>query len=132
MAAIPTLLSALVCEQIIIETGTQKKTLVNVFDTLTSETLPAVRALGIFVRLTDLDGSYKVEIRVVHVAGLEERLIGKLTMKDVEVHEPGIFVDVALNLPPAAYQDYGRYEFQIWANDDLYLGRTFIDVQRPK
>lgn len=79
-----------------------------------------------FVRLTDLEGTYDFEIRVVHL-GDEEKPVGTVKISDFHIEDRLGMADIALNLPPVPFPEFGRYEFQLFA-DDVYLGRAIVET----
>jgi len=77
MNNIPSVLAIVLCDWIIIEQGTGKKTLVGLFDNLNAPAFPFLRPLGFYARLTDLDGDYKFDVRVVRLEGAGEELMAR-------------------------------------------------------
>jgi len=67
MESIPSLLSFLICDMIIIEAGTKKKTLVGVFDAVNAQRVLTPVRVGLYARLTDMEGTYAFKIHVVHL-----------------------------------------------------------------
>lgn len=120
------MLAILLCDQIIVEQGTNKKSLIGLFDRLHTQEVPATRRLGFFARLTDLEGTYNFEIRVVYL-GHEEESVGTVKISDFQIQDRLGMVDIALNLPPVPFPRFGRYEFQLFA-DDVYLGRAVVET----
>jgi hypothetical protein len=125
MATVPSALAILICDQIITEAQTQKKTLVGVFDKIWGPQLPVAQRLGFFARITDAEGDYKFTIRVVRLDDAEE-LIGQMDSPTMHLDDRLSGIDLALNLP-AMFPKFGHYEFQLYANDQ-YIGRAKIDV----
>ena len=74
---LPSVLAILLCDWIIIECGTGKKTLVGIFDELGSPSFPASRTVGFYARLTDLEGSYHFNVRIVRLDGDERGIDGQ-------------------------------------------------------
>jgi hypothetical protein len=126
MPSIPTPLAILLCDQVIIEMQTMKKTLVGLFDKLTTQEFPMVQRLGFYARLTDLDGTYTFTIRVISITG-EEELIGSMESPPATSTDRLGLMELALNLPPMPFPKAGRYEFQLFANQD-YIGRAVVDA----
>jgi len=67
-ANIPSLIAILLCEQIILEQGSSKKTLVGVFDDLWSTSERTTYRVGFYAKTTDLEGRYRFAIKVVRIA----------------------------------------------------------------
>src|ERR1700674_1385164 len=63
---IPTLLAFLICESVIHDAETQKKTLVGVFDRVMTPGVPLQMAgLGLYAKLVEGSGPYTFKIRMV-------------------------------------------------------------------
>ena len=130
MNNIPSVLAILLCDGIIIEQGTGKKTLVGLFNNLNAASFPTVQPVGFYASLTDLDGHYRFDIRVVRLAGETEELMGGAEA-EFESHDRLATLEMAVNLPPVPFTGPGRYEFQLFA-DGIYIGRATLNVQpRP-
>ena len=124
---IPVLVAVLVCDAAVADPSSGKKNLIGIFDRVYVAKFPTNRAMSIYMKLTDAEGSYKIEVRYVQVSS------GKVLAKaegDVQVKSRLESSDFSLSFPPMPIPIEGRYEFQIWANS-IFLGGTFIDtVQR--
>src|SRR5260370_41238879 len=96
---VPSVLSILICDYVILEAGTNKKTLVGVFDSVNTTQLPVFQRLGFYARLTDMWGKYRFKIRIV-VLDEEEQLIGGLETNEIEATDRLAIMELALNLPP--------------------------------
>jgi hypothetical protein len=67
-APIPAVVAFLICEKIIAEAETKKKTLVNVFDRILSSQFPATFGpFCIYVRMVDAEGDYSIRVEFVHL-----------------------------------------------------------------
>lgn len=122
---IPTLLAFLICESVIHDAETQKKTIVGVFDRVLAGVAPQPINLGIYAKLVEGSGQYTFKIRMVN-------------LKD---DGPVVQVPIAANwaLPEAPFElgvnfrglvipEFGKYEFQLHA-DDIYLGRVVFSLE---
>ena len=129
-ANIPSLLAILLCDQIILEQGNGKKTLVGVFDDLWSPAEPIAQKIGFFARMTDLEGNYRFAIKVVRTAAEGEIVVASV---DIPVEQPITDrlanLDIALNLPPTVFPRFGKYEFQLFSND-MCIGRAALNCRK--
>jgi len=126
MNNIPSVLAILLCDWIIIEQGTEKKTLVGVFENLKSTGFPVVRPMGFYARLTDLEGHYHFTLRIVRLNGDKEDFMAGAEFNFKSDDRLGT-LELALNLPAVPFTEPGRYEFQLSA-DGIYLGRAAMNV----
>jgi hypothetical protein len=116
------------CDKIIIEQGTEKKSLIGVFGQLRAPVVPVAAPMAFYARMTDAEGEYIFRVDLVY--SNENKLIGRLETEALRVGNRLGFVELALNTPPLLFPAHGRYEFQLFGND-VYLGHVTLDVQQP-
>jgi hypothetical protein len=128
-ANVPFLLALLICDYVIIEAVSNKKSAIGIFDNLWAEAIPVQQRIGILARLTDMEGQYALSIKVVRIEGDSEHLIVKGEFAPVIVVDRLHKIDLALNLPSVQFPAFGAYEIQLFAND-IFLGRASLNVQK--
>ena len=124
-------MSLLLCDSVIVDAISQKKTLVGIFDLILAVSVPAGQKMGLYARLTDLDGAYIFKARVVCLSDSDsgEELVFGLETPMSEWSDPLQIVELALNLPPILFPKFGRYEVQLFANE-IYIGRAVVTVSK--
>lgn len=130
MASIPSVLAILLADQVIVDIETKKKTVVGIFDTIVAPQFPMFQHIGFYARLMDMEGRYKFTIRVVHLGETEggaETLVGAMETGEIQSDDRLATVELPLNLPPVPFTKAGRYEFELFSNDD-YIGRATLNV----
>ena len=116
------------CDTVIQEAGTGKKTLVGVFDRFNFPSVPAqIVGFTFFARLTDLNGSYTFRIDVADLR--EDKILARIETNEVTHDDPLGSMDLVLTMPPIQFNNFGMHEFQLYANR-VYLGRYVIDVRK--
>jgi len=121
----PFLVAILLCDQVIVEQGTGRKTLVGTLDRLSAASFPFDRDVTLFAKLTDAEGVYRVRVDFVHVS--TDRLLGRVEVPDpVHVADRLGYLDIVLRLT-APIDGAGLDEFRVLAND-AYLGRATLRV----
>lgn len=124
---IPTLLAFLVCETVIHDAETQKKTLVGIFDRVLSPTAPVqIGALGLYAKLVEGSGKYTFRIRMVNLKD-ESQVMDMSTPANWTVPEAPL--EFGVNIRGLPIQAFGTYEFQLYANE-VYLGRAVFNVEK--
>lgn len=121
---IPVLVAALVCDVAATDPSTRKKSLIGIFDRITVGKFPTKRPVSVYIKVTDAEGEYKLEMRYIQCA------TGKiLAGADGGLHSKDKLasIDMIVHFPPVPIPEEGRYEFKIWANN-IFLGSTFIDA----
>jgi len=121
----PSVVAMLVCDQIIAEQGTGKKSLVGVFDNMYSPGFPVQTRFAVYAKLVDLDqGQYKCRVRLVKLK--DETLVADLTA-DLVINDPLSPAELAINMVGIIVPEAGKYEFQLYA-DDIYLHRITLNA----
>ncbi len=114
----PVVKAFLVCDQVIHDAQTGKKTLVGVFHELRADRFPAVHpVLWIYANLTDARGQYAFEIRFVDVE--RNKVLGNGTPPPIKIPGPLQTTELSAQLRNVQLPDAGTYEFQLLTNDEL-------------
>ncbi len=123
---VPSVLAMLLCDQIIIDAQTQKKSLIGIFDKFNAVAFPASANTAVYVKLADAEGAYDFKIRVVNLR--DETLIADVSARGtVQTRlEPA---DVAVHLLGFMVPEPGKYEFQLFVND-IYLTRITMEARQ--
>lgn len=126
---VPVLVAVLVCDTAVAEPATGKKSLIGIFDRVIARTFPSQRPMSVYVKLTDAEGSYKIQLRYVQTGSGQELARAETPAESASRLGSLEFV---FSTPPLLIPAEGRYEFQVFAND-IYLGSTFVDaVAQPQ
>jgi hypothetical protein len=121
---VPLLIAALVCDVAATDPSTRKHNLIGIFDRIFAGGFPTARPMSVYLKLTDAEGHYDLEINFVQVASGKLLAGAKGTL---DVPDRLSSVDTSISFPPLALPAAGRYEFQIRANS-VFLGSTFLDA----
>jgi len=125
MNPIPSVQAMLICEKIIEEAETRKKSLINIFSGIKSTGLPSVLSMGLYARLTDGEGSYQFRFDIIHLPSDEK--IASATLPALPVTDRLAPMEVVVVIPQIKFEKIGKYEFQMYA-DDVFLGHVSVDV----
>ncbi len=118
-APIPSVVAMLVCDQVIVEQGTGKKSLIGVFENVNAPAFPTPTRLAIYAKLVDASGHYDFLIRLVNLK--DETKVAELKAQaNLDPRAPSEF---AINIIGMVLPEPGKYEFQLYAND-TYLHRV--------
>ncbi len=119
----------LLCDQVITDAETGKKTLVGVFDSMRPPTAPfPAPPFAIYARLSDAEGKYTFRTDIVYLDADEK--MGNIQVGEADAPDRLKFVDLIMRIPPGMALKYGTYEFQLYAND-VFIGRITMRVERP-
>ncbi|OGF53237.1 MAG: hypothetical protein A2Z21_09740 [Candidatus Fraserbacteria bacterium RBG_16_55_9] len=119
----------ILCDQVITDEATKKKTLIGVFDRIWVSKFPAKHTpAALYIRLFDAQGD--CDIRVDYVKVDEQTNLGQVTGK-MQSGKRHTSVELAIALPPIEIPAPGEYEFRLWINE-LYSHRVrFVAEQLP-
>ncbi len=123
----PVLTAFLVCDQIVEDAATGKKTIVGVFNRIASSNFPTQYApVSLYVKLIDCEGDYDFRIEFVQVSSQELLVECNGTANSKTRHEYAEFV---LPCPPLPLPSPGEYEFRLWMNSS-FLGNARIKASQ--
>ena len=122
-APIPSVVVMLVCDQVIVEQGTGKKSLIGVFEQINSFFYPTQTKLAIYAKLADVDGHYDFLIRLVNLK--DETKVAELKAEANLVRTAP--AEFAINIAGIVVPEPGKYEFQLYANE-VYLHRVTMNA----
>jgi len=126
----PNVKAILICDQIIHEFGTNKKSLIGIFEDIHITAFPhTYPRIAVYVNLTDAHGKYVVELRLVNSA--DNTVIGSGQTPEVQIDNPLRTCEFALQIQNLIFRNPGVYEFQVSANGDLIATKAF-NVKRVR
>jgi hypothetical protein len=120
----PEVLAMILCDQIITDIETNKKSLIGIFDQVETASLPClVHELHVYLSLTDGHGTLPVALACVAVDEGEELFRGE---SEVEFADPLQVVELQFVFPNARFPTAGEYRFQFSAGGALLRERKFV------
>lgn len=123
-APIPSVVAMLVCEQVITEFGTGKKSLIGIFENVNSVSFPTQIRIGIYAKLVDADGDYEILIRLVNLK--DESRVADIKAAAKGIKREGA-AEIVVNIAGIVLPEPGKYEFQLFAND-AFLHRVTMNA----
>ena len=121
---IPFLVAAIVCDVAAEDPNTGKANLIGLFSHVSVREYPTRRSVSLYIKITDAEGYYPLEIQYVLVNTGE--VIGAAT-EEVEVGDRTDSVDVLMAFPEILIPQPGRYEFRIKVSG-MFLGNAVFDA----
>jgi hypothetical protein len=120
----PSVKAILICDQIIHEFGTNKKSLIGIFEDIHIAAFPhSYPRIAVYVNLTDAHGKYVLELRLM--SSVDASVIGSGKTPEVEIDNPLRTCEFALQIQNLVFRQPGVYEFQVFANGDLVATKAF-------
>lgn len=126
---IPKTNAMLICDYVITERGTNKKSLIGVFENIGAVTFPCTHfAMSVYIKLTDAQGGYQFRLELVDLQS--DVTIGKSEMpEEVTVPSPLDAHELVFNLRGVRFMHPGKYEFRIFANDRIFGQKKLVVEQ---
>jgi hypothetical protein len=127
MPRMPEVKSFLVADTVLQEKGTNKWSVIGIFDQVVAAQFPTTRAgVGLYIKLADAEGRYKLRIEfrdsedkcLTYLDGIEIATQGAVATLDLGVQTHN------LQIPKA-----GRYHFMLYINGDLAQMVQVLAVQ---
>ena len=123
---VPILNGPVVCDVAARDPGSGKWNLIGLFNNVNAKTFPTARPMTVYLRLSDAQGRYEIEVRFVRADSGEEMGSARGEMQvSSRLDSP----DIAVPFPPLPMPEPGTYEFQVWCNG-VFLGSTSIKARK--
>jgi hypothetical protein len=124
VAQTPEVLAMILCDQVITDVDTNKKSLIGLFDQVEALSLPCVvHELHVYLSLTNGHGKLAAAIACVTVDEGEELFHGET---QVAFADPLQVVELHFVFPNARFPRAGEYRFQFSADHQILLERRFF------
>ena len=128
----PKVNAMLICDHVITEQGSRKKSLIGIFENISAPKFPCLHHfLSVYIKLTDAQGTYRFRLELVDLQN--DKMIGKGVMPEpVTFRDPLRPRDLVFNLTGVKFPQAGDYEFRIFANDKIFGQKSFSVSEGPK
>lgn len=124
----PTVQAFLVCDQVIEDSLTKKKSLIGIFTHLQTAVFPFQhQQMGLYFCLTDAEGLYHFDIELIYLNS--EQLICRATLPNIEISDRLQISDFGINIPLLIFPAPGRYEFRLRMDGHLIAQKDFNVMQ---
>ena len=126
----PSIQAFLVCDSVIEDSLTKKKSLIGIFTHLQAVTFPFQHhQVGLYFCLTDAEGTYHLEIDLVYVN--TDQLVCRASLPDIAIQDRLQIADFGINVPALLFPAPGRYEFRLRMNGRVIAQKDFHVIQLP-
>ena len=127
----PSVQAFLVCDSVIVDSQTGKKSLIGTFTHLWAPRFPCQHhQMGIYFCLTDAEGVYEFELRLVYLD--QDAIVGKATLSPFTIKNRLEIHDFGVNIPSLVFPGPGRYEFRLYANGFFITPKDFNVIQQDR
>jgi hypothetical protein len=126
----PKLNAMLICDYVITEHGTNKKSLIGVFENINSMKFPCIHlSLSIYIKLTEARGTYAIRLELVDLKS-DQTLAKAQTPRDITIQNPLMAHELVFGLKGLTFPHPGEYEFRVFANDMIFGQKSLRVVDR--
>lgn len=108
----------ILCDLAARDPASGKWNLIGIFNQVNASRFPTQRPLSVYLKLSDAEGRYKLEIRYIQVSSGKQLAVASA---DVNIRDRLATQDLGVAFPKVPIPDGGKYEFQVWSNE-RYLG----------
>ena len=120
----PTVQAFLVCDHVIEDSLTKKKSLIGIFTHLQAAAFPFQHQhMGLYFCLTDAEGLYHFDIDLIYLN--TEQLVCRATLPNIEIGDRLQISDFGINIPLLIFPAPGRYEFRLRMEGHLIAQKDF-------
>ncbi len=127
----PSLQALLVCDTVIIDAATGKKSIINTFTHIMAMRFPCQQPqMGIYFCITDAEGEYNFRLDFVQINS--DKIIGSANINKVTIKSRLVAHDFGIRIPSVVFPEPGRYEYRLFANDEFIGNKDFNVVQAKK
>jgi hypothetical protein len=124
----PSVQAFLVCDQVIEDSLTRKKSLIGIFTHLQAVAFPFQhQQIGLYLCLTDAEGPYHFSIDLVFLHN--EQLISRASLLTIVIRDRLQISDFGLTIPSLIFPAPGRYEFRLRMDGHLLAQKDFNVMQ---
>ena len=127
----PIAVAMIICDQIITEKGTEKKSLVGCFNNVASISFPT-RPINcsVFVALTNGRGKFKAELKCINEEADRSQVFGMAG--PLEFDDPMQTVEMGFKLTNLSFPKPGRHVIEFWCDSVMVTQREFSVQQITK
>jgi hypothetical protein len=124
----PSVQAFLVCDCVIEDSLTRKKSLIGIFTHLQAVTFPFQHhQLGLYFCMTDAEGTYHFEIDLVYVNS--DQLVCRASLPNIVIDDRLQIADFGINIPALLFPAPGRYEFRLRMDGHVIAQKDFNVIQ---
>jgi hypothetical protein len=119
----PSVLAMIICDTVIDDRISGKKSLIGLFDAIATTHVPCVvNELHVFVAVTDGYGKMEMKLRCIKTSTEEEIF---RTETEVRFPDPLSVVELNLGFRGGEFPEAGEYRFQLYAEQSILCERKF-------
>ena len=120
----PEVKAFLLCDYVLHEAGSNKKSLIGIFEQVNSPRFPFRHGrMSVYANLADAHGSYELTLRLVRLQ--DGKILLEAKGMRVQVADPLQVSELGVNLEGIVFEEPGKYEFVLYANEQFLQSKPF-------
>ncbi|MFH0771230.1 MAG: hypothetical protein V1933_01250 [Candidatus Omnitrophota bacterium] len=120
----PEIKAMLICDNVITEQGTNKNSLIGIFENINAKRFPCAHPrLGVYINFTDVVGSYNFRLELVDIEN--DKIIGHVEIPPKQYVDKLGSNNLVFILEGLKFGQPGKYEFRLYANSEICETKTF-------
>lgn len=123
----PTVLALVVCDEVIEDLTTRKKSLIGLFNNIHAQNFPSIHTqLVVFIAMTG-QGVAPIRLELVHAEDVteESKPILRLEQAEFRFKDPNTIVDLVFKFNGVPFPRPGLYHFRVMSGNELLSERDF-------
>ena len=113
------MVAMIICDQIITEEGSNKKSIIGCFNSINSQTFPCIHpTFFVFVALTNGQGAFKVKLKCINES--DGAIIFELG-GSMKIDDPMQTVEMGFKLVNLTFPKPGIHAIQLWCDEELLM-----------
>jgi hypothetical protein len=114
----PQVKAMLICDSVITEKGTEKNSLIGIFENINAKSFPCTHfSLAVYINFTDALGKYKFRLELADVEN--NMIIGHGETLEIEYKDKLASNNLAFVLNMLKFNRSGKYEFRFFSNGEI-------------
>ncbi len=120
----PEVKAFLLCDFVLHEAGTNKKSLIGIFEQVNSPRFPFRHGkMSVYANLADAHGAYEMTLRLVRLR--DGKVLLEAKGMRVQVGDPLQVSELGVNLEGIVFEEPGKYEFALYGNEQFLQSKPF-------
>lgn len=128
---LPKINAMLLCDNIITEVGTNKKSLIGIFENIAASVFPCQHyKLSVYIKFTSAQGKYNFRLELVDASN--NKIIETGEDLELNVSDKLGSYELTFNRMGLKFEQEGKYEFRIFADNRIFGSKTFSVIKNPQ
>lgn len=132
MSSRPIINAMLICDKVITEERTRKKSLIGIFEKIGSSRFPFTHlSMAVYIKLTNGRGEYNFKLELYDLK--KDRVLGYNKIPHpIEIEDPLRTYELVFTLNRIKFEHPGKYEFRIYSDEEVFGQKAFTVEEQHK